>query len=168
MLALAELGAKSAQTEMIAKTVEASDSWNFYQAKSIRQTVIRSLAQSLETTANDPEQLNPQQKSLIADWRKTADRYETDPTSGEGKKELSAHALELQHERDLAGVRYHIYEIASVALQISVVLASTAVVTEIIGFVILAGIGGTLGAIIGGFGVIAPESIHHFITLLGL
>ena len=41
MLALAELGAKSAQTEAIINTVSASDSWSFYQAKSIRQKIGR-------------------------------------------------------------------------------------------------------------------------------
>jgi hypothetical protein len=34
-------------------------------------------------------------------------------------------------------------------------------------FVVLAGLGGTVGAIIGAFGAVAPERIHHLISLVG-
>ena len=38
-LALAELGAKSSQTEYITHNISASDTWNQYQAKSVRASV---------------------------------------------------------------------------------------------------------------------------------
>jgi len=43
-LALSEMLGKGAQTETISKNVEASDLWNFYQAKSIRRTVVQGRA----------------------------------------------------------------------------------------------------------------------------
>ena len=44
-LALAETGAKSAQTEALAKNVEAANLWAFFQARSIRQTTVRTAAE---------------------------------------------------------------------------------------------------------------------------
>ena len=46
-LALAEMFGKSAQTEGISLNIKASDAWNFFQAKTIRQTTLRTAAQAL-------------------------------------------------------------------------------------------------------------------------
>src|SRR5579863_7247316 len=43
-LALSETLGKGAQTESIAKNVEASNLWAFFQAKSIRRTVVQTMA----------------------------------------------------------------------------------------------------------------------------
>ena len=71
------------------------------------------------------------EKKVIADWRATADRYESDPAKNEGKKELTEKALAFERQRDSAMEHYHVFEIAGVVLQISVVLASTSVVTGV-------------------------------------
>ena len=169
LLALAELGAKSAQTEAIINTVSASDSWSFYQAKSIRQTTLRTAADSLELmVGTDPASAaTKKQEQLISDWRKTADRYESDPEKGEGKKELVERAQGFEHRRDAAVEHYHGYEIAGVLLQISVVLASTSVVTGMAVFVWLASIGGIIGFAITMMTVLAPSMLHPLFAILG-
>ena len=169
MLALAELGAKSAQTEAIINTVSASDSWSFYQAKSIRQTTIRTAADSLEASLQGTPSLanTDQQQKLIADWRKVVDRYESDPEKGEGKKELSERAQGFEHRRNEAIEHYHVYEIAGVVLQISVVLASTSVVTGIALFVWLASVGGILGFALTLIGFLSPALLHPVFALFG-
>ena len=78
----------------------------------------------------------------IDDWRKTAARYESDPKTGEGRKELAERAKDAEEERDLAMASYHHYELASAAFQIGIVLASAAVIT---GMVALAWFAGALG-----------------------
>src|SRR5262249_38945872 len=50
-LALAEMFGKSAQTEAISLNIKASDAWNFFQAKTIRQTTLRTAAQALALEA---------------------------------------------------------------------------------------------------------------------
>lgn len=55
-LALAEMFGKSAQTEGLSLNIKASDTWNFFQAKTIRQTTLRTAAQALmleAATASD-------------------------------------------------------------------------------------------------------------------
>ena len=45
LLALSETLGKSANTEAINLNIKASDTWNFFQAKTIRQTAIRTAAE---------------------------------------------------------------------------------------------------------------------------
>ena len=46
-LAFAEMLGKSAQTAGIALNIKASDTWNFFQAKTIRQTALRTAAEAM-------------------------------------------------------------------------------------------------------------------------
>ena len=48
LLALAEAGSKQAQHLSIEKNIEASDLFNFYQAKRIRETVVTTAARTVE------------------------------------------------------------------------------------------------------------------------
>jgi len=169
LFALAELGAKSSQTDAIAFNVNAADTWAFFQAKSIRQTTLRTAAEAMEASL-DPAASGPQidkQKKTIADWRATADRYESDPAKGEGKKELTEKALGFEHKRDDAMEHYHVFEMAGVVLQISVVLASTSVVTGMMMFVWLAGVGGVLGVALTLIAVFSPGLLHVVLAMLG-
>ena len=54
-------------------------------------------------------------------------RYESDPATGEGKRELLAKAKVLEDERDAAKARSPYFSFASAALQIAIVLSSTAI-----------------------------------------
>ena len=47
-LAVVETGAKSAQTEAITRNVEAANLWSFFQARTIRQTTVRTAAEEAE------------------------------------------------------------------------------------------------------------------------
>src|SRR5205814_2782371 len=53
LLAICEMGAKSAQTAVLAEHVEASNLWNFYQAKTIRQTILRTQSDAVEAQYKD-------------------------------------------------------------------------------------------------------------------
>ena len=73
-LALSETLGKGAQTEAISKNVEASNLWAFFQAKSIRRTVVQATAEhaklSLGTVSDDAAKAALQKQ--IDDWNKTA------------------------------------------------------------------------------------------------
>src|SRR5258705_10898335 len=101
-LALSETLGKGAQTESISKNVEASNLWAFFQAKSIRRTVVQATAEhaklSLGTTGDDAAKAALQKQ--IENWQKTAARYRSEPETGEGSQQLSARAKHAGHERD--------------------------------------------------------------------
>ncbi len=163
ILSLSETLGKSAQTTAIDKNIEASNLWSFFQAKTIRMTVVRTAAEAAELELNLGL---PKSKEAIAqrvaDWRKTADRYDNEPDTGEGRKQLSARAKEAEKIRDRSLAAYHHYEVASAALQIAIVLASASIVTSM---AVLAWIGvglGVVGIVFCGIAFFAPLSVHLF------
>jgi len=104
------------------------------------------------------------QKQIDA-WKKTAARYDSEPSTGEGRKELAERAKEAEERRDLALAKYHHYELASAAFQVGIVLASAAVIT---GIVALAWFGGALGIVglgLTALGLFAPHAVHLIAVL---
>ena len=90
-LALAETLGKSSQTEGISLNIKASDSWNFFQAKTIRQTTLRTAAQAVTVEAAPADEARKATLLKQADdWMKTVARYESDPAEKDGRKELRA------------------------------------------------------------------------------
>jgi len=161
-LALSETIVKSAQTAAIADNIKASDTWNFFQAKTIRQTSLRVAAEAM--AAQLPVITNDEAKAALTKqieaWRNTVNRYESDPKEGDGRKELRAQAEKLEHDRDTWLARYHQYEFASAAFQIGIVLASAEVITSIAALGWLSGLVGIFGLGFMGLGLWAPHAIH--------
>jgi hypothetical protein len=160
VLAFSETLGKSAQTAGIAANIEASNLWAFFQAKTIRQTTLRTAAEQLEAQFGDkaPEAVRRQ----IESWKKTAERYQTEPDTGEGRKELAARAKAAEQKRDRSMAAYHHFELASAAVQIAIVLASASIITEM---AVLAWIAGGLGLLGVGFSVVGiwfPAAVHLF------
>src|SRR5262245_1711359 len=124
VLAFSETLGKSAQTAAISLNIEASNLWAFFQAKTIRQTVIRTAAEQMET-----ENMNEKSRKQVEAWKKTAERYQTEPETNEGRKELAERAKAAEAKRDRSLAAYHHYEVASAAVQIAIVLASAAIIT---------------------------------------
>jgi hypothetical protein len=69
VLAFSETLGKSAQTAALAANIEASNLWAFLQAKTIRQTTLRTAAEQLEATVTGEAS-----RKQIDAWRKTAER----------------------------------------------------------------------------------------------
>jgi hypothetical protein len=161
-LALSETLGKGAQTEAISKNVEASNLWAFFQAKSIRRTVVQTAADqsklAIGTTSDDAAKAALQKQ--IDEWHKTAARYRSEPETGEGQDQLSERAKHAEEERDLAAAKYHHFELASAAFQIGIVLASATIIT---GIVVLAWISGVLalaGIAVTALGLFVPHLLH--------
>ena len=161
-LAISETLGKGAQTESISKNVEAANLWAFFQAKSIRRTVVITAAEqgklTLGLTGEDAAKAAAQKQ--IDDWQKTAARYRSEPETGEGTEQLAEKAKEAEHERDEATAKYHHFELASAAFQIGIVLASATIITGMLplawiaGLLTLAGLGMTV------LGAWAPHLLH--------
>jgi hypothetical protein len=166
-LSFSETLGKSAQTEAIDANVKSSDTWAFFQAKDIRRTTLNTAAdQTALLAANmaDPAAKAAIDKQIAA-WRATAARYESDPKTGEGRKELAERAREQEEERELALTKYHHYELSSAAFQVGIVLSSAAVITGAVALAWLGGALGVLGLVLMGLGLFAPHAVHLIAVL---
>jgi len=161
-LALSETLGKGAQTESISKNVEASNLWAFFQAKSIRRTVVQSVSEearlSLSLMGDDAAKAALQRQ--IDEWQKTAARYRSEPETGEGSEQLSERARHAEEERDLATAKYHHFELASAAFQIGIVLASATIITGMIALAWISGLLTLAGLAFTALGILAPHALH--------
>src|SRR5216110_2201225 len=137
-LAFSETFGKSEQTAALNAQIEASNLWNFFQAKTIRRTLTTVASETAKIDALVAKE-EPHKAALakqIDQWEKTAARYRSEPEAGDGKGEgtveLSRRAKEMEKARDLQLNKYHNFEFASAAFQIGIVLCSAAVITGIV------------------------------------
>ena len=157
VLAFSETLGKSAQTAGLAYNIEASNLWAFFQAKTIRQTVLRTAAEQTAVSSSSEKS-----KKQVEKWVDTAKRYQSEPETNEGRDQLAARAKDAEKKRDRAMAAYHHYELASAAVQIAIVMASASIITSIAA---LAWIAGGLGVVAVAFCVIAaffPTAVHLF------
>jgi hypothetical protein len=118
LLAINTLMGGSNSSKVLNNTIDANNTWAFYQAKSIKQTLAE---QSLDdaTFRKDTRKMEFLQKKI--------DRYESDPATGEGKKELMEKAKKLEAERSVARSRSPWYTYAGSLLQIAIVLLTASI-----------------------------------------
>lgn len=160
-LAISEMGAKSSQTHALAEHIDASNLWSFFQAKTIRQTSMRTAAEAVEATYKDGSQPMPEGlKKQVETWRKRAERYETEPETGEGRKELAARAKVKEVAREKAMSAYHMFEYGSAALQLAIVLAGATALTSVMWLGLMSAGLGLLGVVFGALGFFAPTLLH--------
>jgi len=155
VLAFAETLGKAAQTAAISANIEASNLWAFYQSKTIRRTILRTAAQEMAVHADSPKA-----KETIAEWKKTAERYQNEP--GEGRDQLEARAKAAEKKRDAAMAAYHHYEVSSAAVQIAIVLASASIIASVPALVWLAATLGVVGIAFCVIGFWFPDAVHLF------
>jgi len=158
VLAFTESAGSNAASDALRGTVEVSDTWAFYQAKTIRMTTLRAQADALELASVEVKGAAHEAiEKKVADWRATADRYDSEPSTGEGRKELSVKAKQIEAERDASAAANATFDLASGALQLGILLASAAVVTSMLWLAYIGGGLGALGIVLGALGVWAPH-----------
>ena len=151
LLAVTGLGGQNAAKEATNNNIFASNLYAFYQAKNIRQTSFALAADALEIQMNaagvTPEAKAEMQKKIEA-YRKNVARYESEPDTQEGKKELLARAKVMEQTRDHALKQDPYFDYAEVLLQIAIVLASVAIVSGISWLVFGSALLGILGTLL--------------------
>jgi Domain of unknown function (DUF4337) len=159
-LAVSEMLGKSAQTHALALNIEASDTWNFFQAKTIRQTMLRTNMENLKLQTDVSK---PEVEKQMSTWQATIDRWESEPSTNEGRKELIKKAKEIEAKRDGYLEQYHAYEFASLLIQLGIVLSSVTLLTSIMWFS-----AGSIGLGLGGLAVLvgAYTKAHFLLALL--
>lgn len=115
LLAVNTLMGGGNSSKVLNNTIDANNTWAFYQAKSIKQT----LAEGQLENAKDPKKI----RELAA----KVERYESDPATGEGKKELMAKAKGLEADRAVAKQRSPWYTYSGSLFQIAIVLLTASI-----------------------------------------
>ena len=118
LLAINTYMAGGNSSKVLNNTIDANNTYAFYQAKSIKGT--------LAEMALDEAVARGDKKKAEALEKKIA-RYESDPATGEGKKELLAKAKSLEAERAVAKQRSPWYTYGGSLLQIAIVLLTASI-----------------------------------------
>ena len=139
LLAVNTYIANGISSGILTNTIRANDTWNFYQSKSIKQTIA-------ENARDDAAARRDTKK--VAELTARIDRYETDPVSGEGKRELMARARGLEAARDEAKLHSPWLTFAGSALQLSIVLLSASILAVSMGMFYSSIVVGLIGAIL--------------------
>ena len=110
-------GGKLSST-ILNNTIAANDVWSFYEAKSIKQMLAE---QSLD------DAIVRKDTAKIEKLEAKIARYESEPATGEGKKELLAKANKLEADRDQAKQQSPWIGFASTLYQLSIVVLSASI-----------------------------------------
>lgn len=171
LLAITSLGGGNVLEDMIAHNIHASDTWAFYQAKTIRQTTVRTSADQLEAelkmNPNMPADARAVLETKIDEYRKTAERYDDEPDKtdpgnplkGEGRKQLMARARDFERQREIAQKQDPNFDFAEALFQIAIVLASVSILAtsrRILVLALVVGVAATL-LMLNGYFLILPN-----------
>jgi hypothetical protein len=158
VLAVGGLGGGNATDDMVANNIKSSDSWAFYQAKNVRQTMYALAADQLEASLAGGD-LSPAARASaqarLKTYKDTVARYDSepdpkapnDPLKGEGKKELKARAASYDAAFDQASARDNNFDLSEVLLQLALVLGSVAILAVnrwILAIATLLGVAGSI------------------------
>lgn len=151
-LAIVSLGGNNAAKEATQENILAANAYNFYQAKNVRQTAYKLAADQIEADLLS-DKLTPKARDYLQkkleDYRKNITRYESEPETKEGKKELLVIAKAHEKHRDIALRMDPWFDYAESLLQIAIVLTSVGIVMGSLAF-IWASLGlGSIGLILG-------------------
>ena len=152
LLAITGLGGANAGKEATNNNIYAANFYAFYQAKNIRQTDLNLAADTIELAFLQDTNLGAEAKAALkakADaYRKTSARYETEPETNEGKKELMVRAKEFEKKRDHALKQDPYFDYAEALLQIAIVLISVSIVATLPWLAVMGGLLGAVGGLL--------------------
>ncbi len=129
ILAVTALGGNNSMKEMLLAQQEAANRWAFYQAKNMRENLYKIQRSNLEADLQErAEHLKPEARARFESRIKEAGdeevRYATE------KKDIEGEAKKAEHERDLNKKKNPYFDFAEVLLQISIVMASIAILSS--------------------------------------
>jgi hypothetical protein len=167
VLAIGGLGGGNATDDMMIGNIRASDTWAFYQAKNIRQTVYEIEVAELESRlvgASPAQEVDLNER--IGKYQSKIARYDDepdaaapdDPLKGDGKKQLMAQARAFEAVRDRASEQDNNFDYAEVVLQLALVLGSVAILAGNRTVLLAAGVLGAIGTVLtlNGFLLLVP------------
>jgi uncharacterized protein DUF4337 len=152
VLAICGLGGSNAGKEALNNNVLASNYFNFFQAKNMRQASLMLAADELEygwlVDPAIPDAAKQAMRAKLDQYKKTIARYESEPDTREGKKELIVRAQEHEKLRDHALKQDPYFDYAEALLQIAIVLISVAIIANLVWLSFLGGALGIAGVLL--------------------
>jgi Domain of unknown function (DUF4337) len=134
ILALASMGGDNASADAANKNIEAANTWAFFQAKNMRRHVLRVEIDELELQVLAQPAMPETAKVAIAkkieDYKAQDLKLTSDPAGKEGLDQLFEKAKALEADRDTALRRNPYFDYATACLQIAIVLASVAIISQ--------------------------------------
>ena len=134
LLALCTMGGGNATKDANRLNIEASNNWNFFQAKNLRRYGFIRAADDLELKLKVEPNLSAEARKLIEDkvatLRAEVLRLNSDPKSNEGLDQLWERGKALEKERDVMFRKDPYFDWSQAALQIAIVLASVCLITS--------------------------------------
>lgn len=100
------------------KLLQATNTYGFYQSKSIKQTIAEGQLEDALLSGN---------KARAEKLAAKIERYESDPKSGEGKRELLAKAQQLEIDRESARAHSPWLTFSGMLFQLAIVLLSASI-----------------------------------------
>jgi len=139
LLAINTMIGGSNSSKILNNTISASNTWAFFQAKSIKQAAYEIASVQAADAGN---------KVIAEKYAAKAASYDSDPATGEGKKELMAKARALDAERAEAKERSPWFTYAGSAFQIAIVLLTASILSVSNRLFNASVVVGTLGAML--------------------
>jgi len=125
MVAISGLLGHRSHTEETVVQNQATDQWNFYQAKHGRRTLLETQVGDIALWLTQPQ--SPNREAA----QKQSDEYQAQVTKLKNdEKEIMEKARELEGERDLAAHRADRFDLGEALLEISLVITSITLLTR--------------------------------------
>ena len=120
LLAVTTYMASGFSSKILSNTIKANDTWNFYQAKSIKQSIAEGQQEDAKARGD---------KKRVEELQAKIDRYESDPVKGEGKRELLTRAKRQEAEREEARAHGPWLTFSGMLFQLAIVLLSASILS---------------------------------------
>jgi len=134
ILAICSSGGGNAAKDANRAHIEASNTWAFFQAKNIRRSTLSLAADELELmlAASPAVSADARRKfqDKIKDYREQMQKLTTDPVKKEGLDELFERGKSLEAARDVALRKDPYFDASQALLQIAIVMASIAILSN--------------------------------------
>ena len=132
LLAVCATGGGNATKDATRANIEATNTWNFFQAKNARRNALRLTIDTLELQASTQPGLDAAGRAAFAarikEYRELDAALTSDLKSNEGLDQLFVRGKALEKERDIALRRDPYFDWAQALLQIAIVLATVCLV----------------------------------------
>ena len=147
LLAITSLGGSNAMKEMLLAQQQSTDQWNFYQAKNLKENFARNQKEMLEAMLTERggtmgKEARDMYAALVTKASNEEARYQ-----GE-KKPIADVAKTLEKERDANREKDPYFDYAEVLLQISIVMASIAILSGALPIYLFSIVSAATGAVL--------------------
>jgi hypothetical protein len=143
LLAIASLAGNRASTEAILAQARASDTYNEYQANSLKRHINLDDASQLRILAAGSAAQGQAEQQAASLEQAVNDKYQP------AQDQLLPQAQELAHERDISEAQHRGFQVAEAAFQIAIVLSSISIVARARWLLVIGGVLGVLGVLLG-------------------